>query len=141
MAIPEVGKPAPDFIGIKDDNTDLRLSDLQGSIVILYFYPRANTPGCIKEACSFRDNMNRLVGMGVKVVGVSTDSVKRQAGFKAKHGLNFPLIPDAEKEIVKLYDVQKGIIGTAGAQRAWEWETKRFTNEPDLSLCEMIIKT
>jgi peroxiredoxin Q/BCP len=113
MALPEVGKIAPDFIGVTDEDTKLQLSNQKGSIVILYFYPRAYTPGCTKEACSFRDNMIRLVGMGVKVIGVSTDSLKRQAGFKAKHGLEFPLIADANKEIVKLYGVQQAMVGTA----------------------------
>ncbi|MFX1490855.1 MAG: peroxiredoxin [Promethearchaeota archaeon] len=113
MTMPEVGQAAPDFIGITDENTKLQLNSLKGKIVILYFYPRAYTPGCTKEACSFRDNMIRLVGMGVKVVGVSTDSVKRQAGFKDKHGLEFPLIADADKKIVKLYGVQQAMVGTA----------------------------
>ena len=111
--MPEIGQTAPDFTGVTDDDSELHLNDLKGNIVVLYFYPRANTPGCTKEACSFRDNMIRLVGMGVKVIGVSTDSVKRQAGFKTKHALNFPLIADQDKTIVKLYDVQKAGIGTA----------------------------
>ncbi|MFW9830806.1 MAG: peroxiredoxin [Candidatus Thorarchaeota archaeon] len=111
--MPAIGQPAPDFSGQTDEGDALRLSALKGNIVILYFYPRAYTPGCTKQACAFRDNMVRLVGMGVKVVGVSTDTVKRQAGFKAKHGLDFPLIADANKEIVKLYGVQKGILGIA----------------------------
>ena len=111
--MPEIGQIAPDFIGVTDDATELQLANMKGNIVILYFYPRAYTPGCTKEACSFRDNMIRLVGMGVKVIGVSTDSVKRQAGFKAKHGLEFPLIADDDKEIVKLYGVQQAMVGTA----------------------------
>jgi peroxiredoxin Q/BCP len=111
--MPEIGQAAPDFTGVTDDDSELHLNDLKGNLVVLYFYPRANTPGCTKEACSFRDNMIRLVGMGVKVIGVSTDTVKRQAGFKAKHALNFPLIADPEKTIVALYHVQKPGIGTA----------------------------
>jgi len=113
MSMPEVGQAAPDFTGVTDDGSELHLKDLKGNIVVLYFYPRANTPGCTQEACSFRDSMIRLVGMGVKVVGVSTDTVKRQAGFKVKHALNFPLIADEDKTIVKLFDVQKAGIGTA----------------------------
>jgi peroxiredoxin Q/BCP len=112
MVMLEVGRPAPNFVGITDDGSELRLEDLRGSIVVLYFYPRAYTPGCTKEACSFRDNMIRLTGIGVKVIGVSTDSIKRQAGFKAKHALQFPLIADPEKTLVKLYGVQSA-IGTA----------------------------
>jgi peroxiredoxin Q/BCP len=112
MGMPEVGQVAPNFVGITDENTKLELHSLKGNVVVLYFYPRAYTPGCTKEACSFRDHMNRLTALGVKVVGVSTDSVKRQAGFKAKHGLSFPLIADADKTIVDLYDV-KGVTGSA----------------------------
>jgi peroxiredoxin Q/BCP len=110
--MPEVGQVAPNFVGITDEDTELGLNALKGNIVVLYFYPRAYTSGCTKEACSFRDNMNRLTGLGVKVVGVSTDSVKRQAGFKAKHALSFPLIADVEKTIIELYDV-KGATGSA----------------------------
>ncbi|MFX0168946.1 MAG: peroxiredoxin [Candidatus Hodarchaeota archaeon] len=113
MPTPKVGQRAPDFTGVTDEDIKLHLGDLVGNIVVLYFYPRANTPGCTKEACSFRDNMIRLVGMGVKVIGVSTDTVKRQAGFKVKHNLNFPLVADADKTIVKLYGVQKAAIGIA----------------------------
>ncbi len=113
MELPEIGQPAPDFVGITDENTELRLSDLKGNIVVLFFYPRAYSPGCTKEVCSFRDNKTRLVGMGVKVVGVSTDSVKRQAGFKAKHGFEYPLLADADKKIVELYGVKRAIIGFA----------------------------
>lgn len=113
MVLPEIGQPAPDFTGITDENTELQLSELRGEIVVLFFYPRAYTPGCTKEVCSFRDNKMRLVGLGVKVVGVSTDSVKRQAGFKAKHGFDYPLIADADKTIVELYGVKRAATGSA----------------------------
>ncbi len=113
MVMPEVGQAVPNFIGITDNDTELQLSNLKGYNVVLYFYPRANTPGCTKEACSFRDNMVRLVGMGAKVVGVSTDSVKRQAGFKTKHDLSFPLIADTDKKIVELYGVKRSGLGMA----------------------------
>ncbi|MFX0077701.1 MAG: peroxiredoxin [Candidatus Hermodarchaeota archaeon] len=113
MALPEIGKYAPDFTAPTDDGSELRLSDLRGSIVVLYFYPRASTPSCTKEACSFRDNMIRLTGMGVKVVGVSTDSIKRQSGFKTKNELQFPLVADKELNVVKLYDVLKPETGSA----------------------------
>ena len=107
MTLPQIGKMAPDFVGVTEDNKQLQLSDLWGHIVVLYFYPRAYTSGCTKEACSFRDNMIRLVGLGAKVVGVSTDSIKRQAGFKTKHALGFPLIADADKKITQTYGVLK----------------------------------
>jgi peroxiredoxin Q/BCP len=113
MSMPKVGQTAPDFTGITDEGSELHLADLKSNIVVLFFYPRAYTPGCTKEVCSFRDNMIRLVGMGVKVIGVSTDSRKRQAGFKEKHALNFPLIADSDKAIVKLYGVQQAMVGVA----------------------------
>lgn len=91
MAMPKIDETAPNFNAPTDDGSEISLSALRGNIVVLYFYPRAGTPSCTKEACSFRDNMIRLTGMGVKVVGVSTDSVKRQAGFKVKNELQFPL--------------------------------------------------
>ena len=111
--MPKVGDTAPDFTEPIDDGSTLTLSDLRGNNVVLYFYPRAGTPSCTKEACSFRDNMIRLTGLGVKVIGVSTDSVKRQAGFKEKHALQFPLIADKEQNVVKLYDVLKAETGSA----------------------------
>ncbi|MFX0169606.1 MAG: peroxiredoxin [Candidatus Hodarchaeota archaeon] len=116
MVMPKIDRLAPDFTAPTDAESDLTLSQLRGNIVVLYFYPRAGTPSCTKEACSFRDNMIRLTGMGVKVVGVSTDSVKRQAGFKEKNALQFPLIADKEQRVVKLYDVLKPETGSA--QRA-----------------------
>jgi len=113
MVMPKIGEMAPDFAGTTDENTPLRLSDLRGNVVVLYFYPRANTPGCTKEACSFRDSMIRLVGLGVKVVGVSTDPVSRQASFKAKFTLGFPLVADVDKVITKKYGVLRSIGGFA----------------------------
>lgn len=113
MVMPKVGEVAPDFVGTTDENKPLRLSDLRGNVVVLYFYPRANTPGCTKEACSFRDSMIRLVGLGVKVVGVSTDPVSRQASFKAKFTLGFPLVADADKVITKKYGVLRSMVGFA----------------------------
>lgn len=139
MEMPEIGQPAPNFVGTTDDGTELRIKDLRGSIVVLYFYPRAYTPGCTKEACSFRDNMIRLTGMGVKVIGVSTDSIKRQAGFKTKHALQFPLIADTEKRVVKLFGVQSAIgsakrvtflIDAAGTIR-YIWEKVKVTGHVD----------
>ena len=113
MVMPKIGEVAPDFVGTTDENKPLHLSDLRGNVAVLYFYPRANTPGCTKEACSFRDSMIRLVGMGVKVVGVSTDPVARQANFKTKYTLGFPLVADADKAITKKYGVLRSIAGMA----------------------------
>ncbi|NIP39876.1 MAG: peroxiredoxin [Candidatus Dadabacteria bacterium] len=108
-----VGDKAPQFEAQSYDGTTISLADYSGkSTVILYFYPRDNTPGCTKEACSMRDGMDDLSDLGVQVVGVSTDSVKSHEKFRDKFGLNFPLLSDKSKEIVKAYDVQSA-FGTA----------------------------
>lgn len=102
-----IGDKAPHFEAQSYEGKTISLSDYAGkSIVILYFYPRDNTPGCTKEACSMRDGMDELSGLGIQVLGVSTDSVKSHEKFRDKFKLNFPLLSDKSKEIVKAYDVQ-----------------------------------
>lgn len=84
----------------------IRLSKFKGkSHVVLYFYPKDNTPGCTKEACSFRDNMARLTPYGISVLGVSTDSVTSHQRFRDKFNLNFPLISDKSTKIARTYGV------------------------------------
>ncbi len=83
------------------------MSDFEGKkTVALYFYPKDNTPGCTKEACSMRDGMKDLEKLGIQVLGVSTDSVKSHEGFRDKFSLNFPLLSDKSKDIVKAYGVE-----------------------------------
>lgn len=98
---------AKDFCleGIDEEGKEKKfcLSDFKGKKVVLYFYPKDNTPGCTQEACDFRDNFNRLSSMGVVVIGVSPDSVESHKKFKAKHNLNFILLSDPSKEVAKLY--------------------------------------
>ncbi|NIS08907.1 MAG: peroxiredoxin, partial [Candidatus Dadabacteria bacterium] len=102
-----IGDKAPHFEAQSYEGNTISLSDYAGkSSVILYFYPRDNTPGCTKEACSMRDGMDDLSGLGIQVLGVSTDSVKSHEKFRDKFNLNFPLLSDKSKEIVKAYDVQ-----------------------------------
>jgi peroxiredoxin Q/BCP len=101
-----VGDAAPDFEAETDKEERVRLSEFQGKTsVVLYFYPKDNTPGCTKEACSFRDNMGRLVPLGITVFGVSTDSVRSHQRFRDKFELNFPLISDKSKKISRAYGV------------------------------------
>jgi len=102
-----VGKRAPDFRVPTDDGKEVSLTDFRGKKVVLYFYPRDNTPGCTREACAFRDGAARLKRLGAVVLGVSTDSVVSHKGFKQKFKLNFSLLSDAEKEIVQAYGVWK----------------------------------
>ena len=101
----KIGDKAPLFTGTDQDGKSISLSDFRGRKVILYFYPKDNTPGCTAEAGSLRDGRAELQRMGFEVIGVSPDSVKSHQGFIAKHGLNFPLIADADKSIAAAYGV------------------------------------
>lgn len=109
----KVGDKAPDFVAKTYGDKDLRLGEYTDkSPVILYFYPRDNTPGCTKEACSMRDGMDELRKAGLQVIGVSTDGVKAHENFRDKYDLNFPLVSDKNKEIIEKYGV-KSNFGTA----------------------------
>ena len=103
----ETGSKAPDFEAETYGAKKVRLSDFYSKgTVALYFYPRDNTPGCTKEACSLRDAENELMSLGVQVLGVSTDGVKSHENFRNKLSLNFPLLSDRSREIVNLYGVK-----------------------------------
>ena len=103
----KVGQKAPDF-SVKDDSgKTVKLSDLKGKKVVLYFYPKDDTPGCTTEACNFRDGVASIKKLGAVVLGVSADSVESHQKFKKKFDLNFPLLADAEREIIEAYDVWK----------------------------------
>ncbi len=99
----KIGDPAPFFTGTDQDQNQVSLSDFKGSKLVLYFYPKANTPGCTAESCELNDSLPRFQSMGYKIVGVSADSVKAQKNFAEKYGLNFPLIADTEKAVIKAY--------------------------------------
>ena len=103
----EVGRPAPDFSAPDETGRTVRLADLRGKKVVLYFYPKDDTPGCTKEACSFRDGASELRALGAVVYGVSIDSVESHRRFKQKYHLTFPLLSDAEKRLVSAYGVWK----------------------------------
>lgn len=95
---------APDFTGKDQDGNIINLSDYKGKKLVLYFYPKDNTPGCTAEACDLRDNYNRFEADGYKILGVSKDSGKSHKGFIEKFNLPFPLISDTEATIIKAYD-------------------------------------
>lgn len=98
------GDIAPDFT-VKDENgEDVKLSDLLGQKVVLYFYPKDDTPGCTKEACSFRDNFSTLRDENIKILGVSTDNEKSHQKFIAKYDLPFTLLADADHAVADLYE-------------------------------------
>lgn len=105
--MPKVGENAPDFEAETYGGEKIKLSDYKSkSAVALYFYPKDNTPGCTKEACSMRDGMKDLKKLGVQVLGVSTDGVKAHENFRDKFDLNFPLLSDKSKEIISAYGVE-----------------------------------
>jgi peroxiredoxin Q/BCP len=98
------GQPAPTFTLLDEKETQHSLSDYRGKPVVLYFYPKDDTPGCTKEACGFRDDYSAYEKAGVEILGVSPDSPKSHAKFKAKYDLPFHLLADTEKEVLKAYD-------------------------------------
>lgn len=91
-----IGDKAPEVLGVNENGDTVRLSDFAGKKLVLYFYPKDNTPGCTAEACSLRDGMNELQDAGYAVLGVSKDSEKSHQNFKEKHNLPFSLIADTE---------------------------------------------
>lgn len=104
MAI-SAGIPAPDFTLLDDTGTPRKLSDYRGKNVVLYFYPKDDTPGCTKEACNFRDDYSAYEKAGVIILGVSPDSVKSHVKFKQKFDLQFPLLADDGHKVCDLYEV------------------------------------
>src|SRR5512133_1493922 len=107
MANLKEGMKAPDFKGTDQEGNEIRLSDFAGKKLVLYFYPRDNTPGCTAEACNLRDNYEELLGKGYAIVGVSADNEKSHKSFAEKYSLPFPLIADTSKKILDAYGVWK----------------------------------
>lgn len=104
------GEFAPDF-ELPDSNNKLhKLSSFRGKNVILYFYPKDDTPGCTKQACDLRDNFHKLTETGAEVIGISTDSVESHQNFVKKYAIPFLLLSDSNKQVAKLYNVIKKIL-------------------------------
>ncbi|MCA9655340.1 MAG: peroxiredoxin [Myxococcales bacterium] len=97
------GDSIPDFSLPADDGTTYSRQSLAGQRFVIYFYPRDNTPGCTQEACDFRDRQPQLDAAGTLVLGVSGDSIKSHAGFRAKHGLGFPLLADTDRSVAAAF--------------------------------------
>lgn len=97
----EIGDQAPAFTLPNDSGETTSLSDYQGKRVLVYFYPRANTPGCTTEACDFRDSLTQLNDLGIEVVGISPDTVDKLMAFREKNNLTFPLLADPDKNVLK----------------------------------------
>lgn len=104
MPLPE-GIPAPDFELPDETNTQRKLSDFRGKNVVLYFYPKDDTPGCTTEACNFRDDYSAYDKAGIVVLGVSPDNVRSHIKFKQKFQLPFPLLADEDHRVCDLYQV------------------------------------
>jgi thioredoxin-dependent peroxiredoxin len=107
------GAKAPAFKGVDQNGNPVSLSDFKGRKVVLYFYPKDDTPGCTAQACNLRDNYSELLNKGFQVIGISTDSVKSHKKFEEKFQLPFPLIADEDKSIVEKYSVwgEKQMMG------------------------------
>lgn len=99
------GDKAPNFEGLDQNGNTIKLSDYTGKKLVLYFYPKDNTPTCTVESCNLRDNETLLKSKGFEIIGVSPDSQKRHQNFINKHSLPFPLIADTELEVIKAYGV------------------------------------
>jgi thioredoxin-dependent peroxiredoxin len=100
-----VGDKAPAIKAMDQNGKMISLDDFKGNKVILYFYPKDDTPGCTAEACNFRDNFDVLINKGFKIIGVSADSAASHKKFAGKYSLPFPLIPDTDKKIINEYGV------------------------------------
>ncbi|MEL6108886.1 MAG: thioredoxin-dependent thiol peroxidase [Planctomycetota bacterium] len=118
----EPGDKAPAFTLADDEGNKVKLSELKGSPVVLYFYPRDDTPGCTKEACAFRDRYEEILETGAQIFGVSADSAESHAKFRAKYELPFPLLVDEKHAMLEKYGAwrEKNMYGkkSMGIQRS-----------------------
>jgi peroxiredoxin Q/BCP len=106
------GELFPDFKLESDDGKEVSMSDLKGKKSIVYFYPKDDTPGCTKEACSFRDNINSFKSLGIPVFGISVDSIESHKKFKSKYSIPFTLLSDSAKKLVTKLGI-KSLTGSA----------------------------
>ena len=109
----KIGDTAPNFTMPADNGQDISLSDFKGKMVVLYFYPKDDTPGCTKEACNFTENQSQFNDLGAHIIGVSKDSVAKHQKFKKKYSLTFPLASDENTDICEKYGVwtEKSMYG------------------------------
>ncbi len=101
----QVGDQVPEFLSKDQDGTIIKLSDYRGQKLVVFFYPRANTPGCTAEACNLRDNYSELKAAGYELLGVSEDTGKKQSNFKNKYDLPFPLLADEDHSVIDTFGV------------------------------------
>ena len=105
MTTLKIGDIAPNFQSLDEAGNSISLSDYKGKKLVLFFYPKASTPGCTVEACNLSDNYSRFTSLGYDVVGVSADSAKRQSNFKEKYGFPYPLLADEDKSVINAFGV------------------------------------
>ena len=105
MKVLKVGDKAPDFSCLDQNGNLINLSDLIGKKIVIFFYPKANTPGCTSEACNLNDNYNRFKSLGYEIIGVSADNNKSQKKFSDKFGFNYSLLCDENKDLINAYGV------------------------------------
>jgi peroxiredoxin Q/BCP len=101
----KVGDKAPNFKAKDQDGNVISLNDYKGKKLVLFFYPKASTPGCTAEACDLNDNYERFKAEGYEILGVSADSAKRQSNFKNKYGFQYPLLADEDKSVIEAFGV------------------------------------
>jgi peroxiredoxin Q/BCP len=101
----KAGDKAPNFSALDQDGNTITLSDYKGKKLVVFFYPKASTPGCTAEACNLNDNYDRFKTQGYEILGVSADSAKRQANFKTKYGFQYPLLADEDKAVIEAFGV------------------------------------
>ncbi|TVR40229.1 MAG: thioredoxin-dependent thiol peroxidase [Cryomorphaceae bacterium] len=109
----KIGQKAPNFTFQTVEGQSKKLSDLAGKKIVLYFYPKDDTPGCTVQACNLRDDYSHLLEAGIEVIGISADSDEKHEKFRAKYGLPFPLVADTDKEVIQAYGAwgQKKFMG------------------------------
>ena len=101
----KIGDKAPNFTSKDQDGNPVSLSDYKGKKLVLFFYPKASTPGCTVEACNLRDNYERFTSLGYDILGVSADSERRQTNFRNKHEFPYPLLADEDKTVINAFEV------------------------------------
>ncbi len=122
----KVGDPAPSVVLSDQEGAEFKLDDRRGKWTVLYFYPKADTPGCTKQACTFRDSIQQIRKLGAEVYGISADTVEKIARFHRKNHLNFQLLADPDLKVIKAYGASVPIVGVA---KRWT-----FIVGPDLNL-------
>jgi thioredoxin-dependent peroxiredoxin len=105
MTTLKVGDKAPNFNSKDQDGNSISLTDYKGKKLVLFFYPKASTPGCTMEACNLRDNFERFQSLGYEILGASADSEKRQTNFRNKYNFPYPLLADEDKTVINAYKV------------------------------------